>query len=54
MVLLGVEPRLFARLLQLFLQLRLRGAIEIKGKGEMETWLLTGRRGDAAAVTVAV
>jgi len=35
-------------------QLRLRGAIEIKGKGEMETWLLTGRRGDAAAVTVAV
>ncbi|HEY0988110.1 MAG TPA: adenylate/guanylate cyclase domain-containing protein [Kofleriaceae bacterium] len=34
-------------------QLRLRGAIEIKGKGEMETWLLTGRRGDAA-VTVAV
>src|SRR6185503_2415314 len=34
--------------------LRLRGAIEIKGKGEMETWLLTGRRGDAAAVTVAV
>jgi class 3 adenylate cyclase len=35
-------------------QLRLRGAIEIKGKGEMETWLLTGRRRDAGAVTVAV
>jgi class 3 adenylate cyclase len=35
-------------------QLRLRGPIEIKGKGEMETWLLTGRRDDVRAVTVAV
>jgi adenylate cyclase len=33
---------------------RPRGVVEIKGKGEMETWLLTGRVGDRAPVTVAV
>jgi class 3 adenylate cyclase len=31
-----------------------RGLIEIKGKGEMDTWLLEGRHPDAAPVTVAV
>jgi len=31
-----------------------RGRIEVKGKGEMDTWLLEGRRLEAAPVTVAV
>jgi adenylate cyclase len=33
---------------------RPRGVVEIKGKGEMETWLLTGRVGDRAPVTAAM
>jgi hypothetical protein len=33
--------------------LRSRGPVDIKGKGEMETWLLTGRI-DLAPITVAV
>jgi len=35
-------------------QLHRRGLIEVKGKGEMETWLLEGKREEAAPVTVAV
>jgi class 3 adenylate cyclase len=34
-------------------QLRHRGTIEVKGKGEMETWLLEGRRRESAASSVA-
>ncbi len=34
-------------------RLQYRGAIEIKGKGAMDTWLLAGRLEDVAAVTAA-
>ena len=35
-------------------RLKRRGTIEVKGKGEMETWLLDGKLDDAAVVPIAV
>jgi adenylate cyclase len=42
------------RLLDGKFRMQHRGLIEIKGKGEMDTWILDGKLDEVAAVTAAV